>query len=128
MVDLALSSYSKLATSLQPASYSDIDAYRAWIAEHAPLVEQETDFLHNESDLMTISRNSTHAPKTPDTAPMVMVAVILVSTIVVFKVVPQLLARLVISAVVGVGGLCTLAPKIMDDVTMVKEWKRAVGM
>lgn len=128
MVDLALSSYSKLATSLQPASHSNIDAYRAWIAEHAPLVEQETDFLHNESDLLTISRNNTQAPKNPDTTPMVMVAVVLVSTIVVFKVVPQLLARLVISAVVGVGGLCTLAPKIMEDVTMVKEWKWAAGM
>ena len=125
---MALSSYSKLATSLQPASHSDIDAYRAWIAEHAPLVEQETDFLHNESDLMSLCRNTIQTPSKRDTTPIVIVAVVLVSTTIIFKVVPQLLARIVISIVIGIGGLCTLAPKIMEDMSLVKEWKRAVGM
>ena len=125
---MALSSYSKLATSLQPASHSDIDAYRAWIAEHAPLVEQETDFLHNESDLMSLCGKPFQTPCNRDTTPIVMVAVVLVSTTIIFKVVPQLLARIVISIVIGIGGLCTLAPKIMEDMSLVKEWKRAVGM
>ena len=115
---------------MEPASHGDIDAYRAWIAEHAPLVEQETDFLHNESDLTTVSRPTapSQVSSQADLSPIIAVAVVLVSTIVVFKVVPQLLARIVISAVVGVGGFCTLAPKIMEDVTRVKEWKRAVGL
>ena len=126
--DLALSSYTNLAKCLEPASQLDIDAYRAWIAEHAPLVEQETDFLLNKSDLASVSRSNAHMLRQPDTTPVIVVAVVLVSMIVVFKVVPQLLARLVISAVVGVGGLCTLAPKIWDDVTMVKEWKHTVGL
>ena len=125
---MALSSYSKLATSLQPASHSDIDAYRAWIAEHAPLVEQETDFLHNESDLMSLCGKTFQTPSNRDITPIVMVAVVLVSTTIIFKVVPQLLARIVISIVIGIGGLCTLAPKIMEDMSLVKEWKRAVGM
>lgn len=128
MTDLALSSYSNLAKSLEPASHSDIDAYRTWIAEHAPLVEQETDFLHNEADLTTVSRPNAQIMRQPDTTPIIIVAVLLVSTIIVFKVVPQLLARLVISAVVGVGGFCTLAPKILEDMTRVKDCKRAVGL
>ena len=128
MTDLALSSYSNLAKCLEPASQLDIDAYRAWIAQHAPLVEQETDFLLNKSDLTSVSRSNVQILKQPDATPVIVVAVILVSMIVVFKFVPQLLARLVISAVVGVVGLCTLAPRICDDMARVKEWKHAVGL
>lgn len=91
-------------------------------------MEQETDFLHNESDLMSLCRNNFQTSSNQDTTPIVMVAVVLVSTTIIFKVVPQLLARIVISIVIGIGGLCTLAPKIMEDMSRVKEWKRAVGM
>ena len=126
--DLALSSYTNLAKCLEPASQLDIDAYRAWIAEHAPLVDQETDFLLNKSDLASVSRSNAHMLRQPDTTPVIVVAVVLVSMIVVFKVVPELLTRLVISAVVGVGSLCAWAPKIWDDVTMIKEWKHTVGL
>lgn len=128
MTDLALSSYSNLAKCLEPASQLDIDAYRSWIAEHAPLVEQETDFLLNKSDLTSVSRSKVQMLRQPDATPVIVVAVVLVSMIVVFKVVPQFLARLVISAVVGVSGLCTLAPRMWDDATRVKEWKHAVGL
>ncbi|KAL8788399.1 MAG: hypothetical protein Q9195_007317 [Heterodermia aff. obscurata] len=128
MTDLALSSYSNLAKCLEPASQPDIDAYRSWIAKHAPLVEQETDFLLNKSDLTSVSRSNIQMLRQPDATPVIVVAVVLVSMIVVFKVVPQILARLVISAVVGLGGLCTLAPSMWDDVTRIKEWKYAVGL
>ena len=128
VTDLALSSYSNLAKCLEPASQLDINAYRAWIAEHAPLVEQETDFLLNKSDLTSISRSNVQMSRQPDATPVIVVAVVLVSMIVIFKFVPQLLARLVISAVVGVVGLCTLAPRICDDMTRLKEWKHAVGL
>ena len=77
---------------------------------------------------MTLAKSRVSISKTPDPTPVIMIAVVFVSTIIVFKVVPQILARLVISAVVGIGGLCALSPKIMDDVTMLKEWKRAVGL
>ena len=91
-------------------------------------MEQETDFLHNESDLTTVSRPRYRVSRQQDSTPIIAVAVVLVSTVIIFKVVPQLLARLVISTVVGVGVLCTLAPRILDDVTKVREWKRAVGL
>ena len=84
--------------------------------------------MHNESDLMTVSRSDGQNRRQPDATPIITLAVVLVSTITVFKFVPQLLARLVISGVMGLGGLCTLAPKIMEDVTKVREWKVAVGM
>lgn len=91
-------------------------------------MEQETDFLHNESDLTTVSRPKPQNLRQPDPTPIIIVAVVLVSMIIVFKVVPQLLARLVISAVVGVGGFCTLAPRLLEDMSVVKDWKRAVGL
>lgn len=84
--------------------------------------------MHNESDLTTVSRPNPQNSRQPEPTPIIMVAVVLVSTIIVFKVVPQLLARLVISAVVGVGGFCTLAPRLLEDVSIVKDWKRAVGL
>lgn len=91
-------------------------------------MERETDFLLNKSDLASVSRSHVQMLRQPDATPVIAVAVVFVSMIVVFKVVPQLLARLVISAVVGVGGFCTLAPQIWDDVTRVKEWKHTVGL
>ena len=84
--------------------------------------------MHNESDLTTVSRPKPQNLRQPDPTPIIIIAVVVVSTIIVFKVVPELLARLVISAVVGVGGFCTLAPRLLEDMSVVKDWKRAVGL
>lgn len=84
--------------------------------------------MHNESDLTTVSRPKPQNLRQPDPTPIIIIAVVVVSTIIVFKVVPELLARLVISAVVGVGGFCTLAPRILEDMSVVQDWKRAVGL
>jgi len=51
----------------------------------------------------------------------------LLSTIIIFKVVPQIPARLVISAMVGVAALCTLSPEVMTNVTCVKDWAKAIA-
>ena len=117
-----------MTKSLQPATNSDIIAYKDWISEHAPLVEQETDFLRNVADLMTVIRPQTKERPFPNATPTIMVVVALVTAIVVFKVVPQLLARLVISLVVGVAGLCTLAPKVLSDVAAIRDSKQVIGV
>lgn len=99
--------------------------------EHTPVAEQEASFLQKDSDLLTVSPQA--APKTNPRAgtaletPIVLVAFALLSTIVVFKVVPQILGRLVISAMVGVASLCTLSPEVMTNLTCVKDWGKAIA-
>lgn len=131
----ALSSYSNLTKSLDPASEADIKTYQEWIAEHAPVVEQESAFLQSEADLITVSpakRPSTSLmqshPRGELEAPVIMVAFVLVSTIIVFKVVPQIMARLVISAVVGVASLCTLSPSVLSDLKSIRNWGRGISI
>ncbi|KAI9750089.1 MAG: hypothetical protein M4579_006605 [Chaenotheca gracillima] len=58
----ALCSYGKLVRNLDPACQEDIERYRAWMKQHRPIVESETGFLENESDLLSVgSRASTRA-------------------------------------------------------------------
>lgn len=116
-VDSALSSYSNLTKSLEPASQADIGAYKDWISEHAPLVDHETDFLYNDADLMTVSRSVIKQPPSASNTPLITVMMVLVSTILIFSVVPQLLARLVVSLVIGVAGLCASAPDVLSDMS-----------
>lgn len=123
----ALSSYSNLTKSLQPASQTDIHSYHEWITKHAPLLQEETEFLHNGADLMTLLQPKFQKPLYPQDIPTMVVVVTLVSTIVVFRVVPSVLARLVISAVVGLASLFTLAPHILADVKQIRESKRMIG-
>ena len=74
---------------------------------------------------MTPLQPQSRRPLYPQDIPMMVVVVTLVSTIVVFRVVPSLLARLVISAVVGVASLCTLAPRVL---TNIKELRKSTRM
>lgn len=131
-LDRALTSYSNLTKSLDPASQSDIAAYRSWIAAHTPIDENESAFLHQGSDLLSITcapRPGSSRPRatTALETPIVLVAFALLSTVVVFKVVPQLLGRLVISAMVGVGALCALSPEVMTDLKGVRDRGKAIA-
>lgn len=130
--DRALTSYSDLTKSLEPASHADIIAYRAWITKHAPMVESESAFLNKGSDLLSVSPPS--APRsdlrsgTALETPAIVVAFGLLSTIIVFKLVPQILARLVIAAMVGIASLCTLSPEVMNKPGSVLDWGTAIAM
>lgn len=135
LADRALASYSNLTKTLEPASHADIHVYREWIAEHAPIVEQEAAFLHHELDLITVSAranaSSTHLPsgnRAELETPVIIVAFTLVSTIIVFKFVPRFLARIVISAMVGVASLCMLSPAVLSDFQSIRHWRRGITM
>ena len=98
-------------------------------------MEQEAAFLQHAADLITVApepKPSTslmqYRPRGELEAPVIMVAFTLVSTIIVFKVVPQILARLVISAVVGVASLCTLSPSVLSDLKSIRDWGRCISM
>lgn len=77
---------------------------------------------------MTVSRSRTIDPPFPNATPTMMVVVALLSIVVVFKVVPQLLARVVIALVIGVAALCTLSPNALSDLANIRESKRVIGV
>lgn len=129
-LDRALTSYSNLTKSLEPASHADITAYRSWITKHAPIVESESAFLSKDSDLLCVSPSTPKSSFRSGTAletPVIVVAFGLLSTIIVFKLVPRILARLVISAMVGVASLCTLSPEVMNKPDSALDWRKAIA-
>ena len=135
VIDRALTSYSNLTKSLGPASHADINFYRDWIAEHAPIAGPEAAFLQNEADLVALSSSEDAAAEPTQPlrqggleTPFIAVALILVSTVIIFKVVPRLLARIVISAVVGLASLCALSPSALTNFNNIKDWRRGIGM
>ncbi|KAI9813688.1 MAG: hypothetical protein M1832_006116 [Thelocarpon impressellum] len=124
--DQALSSYSTLIKSLEPADKHDVDAYRAWMAEHAPIAEPETHFLRRDADLLCVKQtrsvgvsglSCTHLSRlgsesygTPALRLLLSVlagAVIL--PILTFGLVPGLLARLVIVMIIAGASVAILA-------------------
>jgi type II secretory pathway component PulF len=99
--------------------------------EHTPIAEQEASFLEKETDLLAVvTRTNGKITSRGGTAletPIVLVAFALLSTVVVFKVVPQIMGRLVISAMVGVASLCTLSPDVMTNLTCMRDWGTAIA-
>ena len=119
-----------MAKSFEPASHADITAYRSWITEHAPIVESESAFLNKDSDLLCVTSSGPRSDFRSGTAletPVIVVAFGLLSTVIVFKMVPQILARLVISALVGIACFCTLSPKVINKSESVMHWRKAIA-
>ncbi|KAL6720947.1 hypothetical protein ACLMJK_000047 [Lecanora helva] len=134
----ALTSYSNLIKTLDPASQSSITAYRAWIDEHSPIDETESAFLHKDRDLLSISPQQSYTSTITSNSPIsragtaletpiVLVAFAFLSTVFVFKFVPHILGRLVISALVGVTLMCTLTPEAMANLRSVRDWGKVVA-
>ena len=126
--DQALSSYSSLIKSLSPSSHSDIKAYQKWLTKHTPLAEPEASFIQHRKDLITVSAQA------QPTSPLILeyspvtVALTILTTIIVFKFVPQFFARLVMSAVIGLSLLCVVSPASLLDLRLLREKRRGVGV
>ena len=93
----ALASYNALA-QLMPTSDDEVQEYKDFLEENNPLVASETAFLEHLADLSTITGvacSQTMADKSAFNA-----GVAILFTIVVFKLVPNLIARIIIGAVI----------------------------
>ncbi|KAL8940045.1 MAG: hypothetical protein Q9216_003019 [Gyalolechia sp. 2 TL-2023] len=126
--DRTLSSYSNLTQTLAPSSKSDIKTYRRWIVKHNPIAKSEALFLSHDNDLVTISQNRQQsAPSSLKYSP-VTVSLTILTTIIVFKFVPQFFARLVMSAVIGLALMCMVSPSSLLDLQLLKDKRRGVGV
>lgn len=131
-LDQALSSYSSLTKTLCPSSHSDIKAYQKWLTKHAPIAEPEASFIQHRKDLITVSAQAQaqaqhNSPLILEYSP-VTVALIILTTIIVFKFVPQFFARLVMGAVVGLALMCLVSPASLLNLRLFREKRRGVGV
>ncbi|KAL8708820.1 MAG: hypothetical protein Q9220_006381 [cf. Caloplaca sp. 1 TL-2023] len=124
----ALSSYSNLTKTLSPTSRADIKTYRKWNAKHVTTGDSDISFLKHQHDLITIPQRPQHSgPLILEYSP-VTVALTILTTIIVFKFVPQFFARLVMSAVIGLALMCLISPASLLDLQLLKEKRRGVGV
>lgn len=126
--DRTLTSYSNLTQTLSPSSNSDIKAYKRWIKERNLIAEPEDSFLKLPKDLVTVSHGRRHPAPTSLKYSPVTVALTILTTIIVFKFVPQFFARLVMSAVIGLALMCMVSPSSLMDLQALKEKKKGVGV
>ena len=52
----------------------------------------------------------------------------LLALVLVFKVTPDVLVRLVVSGIMGLAALCTLSPSVMTDFTKFREMGRVIAL
>lgn len=127
-VDQALLSYSNLTQTSCPSSHQDVTAYREWVTMHKALAEPDASFLQHRHDLVTVARSRQHlSPSNLECSPFTMALTIIIH-IVVFKFVPQILARLVMSGVMGMALICMISPVSMLDLQLLKEKRRGIGL
>ncbi|KAI4157645.1 MAG: hypothetical protein LQ342_008111 [Letrouitia transgressa] len=129
MYNRTLTSYASLTQTLSPASSPEVSVYRKWISKHNLIVESETSFLRHRSDLLSISQQSKVSSTSSNLKySPVTVALTILTTIIVFKFVPQFIARVVMSAVIGLALLCVVSPTAMTDLRALREKKKGVGV
>ncbi|MCJ1485347.1 hypothetical protein MMC06_005521 [Schaereria dolodes] len=125
--DHAVSSYSNLTKSLNPTSQASVDAYKDWIVQNMPLIEQETEFLHHESDLGTIATQPSRTETPASEASLMAPGFTLLSTIITFKLVPYFIARLVV-ATTALGMVYAFSPATLLNSTMPGNYRRTFAM
>jgi hypothetical protein len=125
VTDQALTSFNGLVKELDPASTEDIQAYRAWMEKRAPIEFAETRFLERKHDLLAVSRRTSEmaARGAQHLSAAIWLPLVLVLPFLAFAIVPSLLGRLIVIALMGAAGLrqVTSTPELMGYLT-VQEW------
>lgn len=95
------------------------------MSTRTPIASSETKFLQNEADLLSVGPKRKHgiAESRVVTAGFALLALILI-----FRATPQIFARLVISAIMGLAALCTVCPSVLTDLKRLREMGRVMGL
>ncbi|KAJ4992578.1 hypothetical protein SVAN01_01961 [Stagonosporopsis vannaccii] len=124
----ALSAFNEVK-HLPSARSSDVDKYRAWMKQRKPIHEAESRFLERQADLVTFSMKR-HSSVDPSAGTSQHVAMWLpLLPFVAFSIVPSLLGRMVVIALISAAGLRTVTstPELMTIMT-VREWMYATSI
>lgn len=128
----ALTSFNDLVKNLDPANAEDVQAYRAWMDEHDAIDEAETMFLERQKDLVAVSRKtsvSTVRGAAPHQSAAMWFPLMLILPLMAFAIVPNLLGRLFVIALIGAAELklITSTPELLDFMK-VQEWTMAASV
>lgn len=132
--DQALTSFNGLLKELDPASTEDIQAYRTWMEKRSPIDPAETRFLDRKHDLLAVSRRT--SVSTPPRVGVgqqqhaaLWLGLMLVSPVLAFAIVPSLLGRLVVIALIGAVGFQQVTSKAeLMSYMSVQEWSISASM
>ena len=129
--DQALTSFNGLVKELDPAGADDIQAYRTWLEKRALIDFTETRFLERKNDLLAVSRpRSVSATRSSQhQSAVVWLPAMLVLPLLAFVIVPSVLGRLLVIALIGGAGFrqVTLTPELLAYMT-VQEWSIAASV
>ncbi|KAL9121499.1 MAG: hypothetical protein Q9187_001944 [Circinaria calcarea] len=126
-VDRALSTYNGLSKSLDAASQADINFYKQWMAEHTSIHAVERSFLDYGTDLAIITRQKEVIAKSSDPS-AVSTGLVLLSTIIAFKLVPQFCSRVVIGAIVCVAMFYSNNPPAIFTASCLRDYVRGISI
>jgi hypothetical protein len=126
----ALNSFAGLNSDLRPAGAEQVNAYRAWLEETAPVHETETKFLHAEGDLVqpgTPRRAPSHISSSPAHPTMNAVALsclptVLMLPILLFSIIPTLTGRLMITLLIAIGAFMVATTTRIRGLLSLNEW------
>ena len=126
-LDHTFSSYSSLAKILDAAPSADIAAYTEWATKHVDSPGSELSFLSHTVDLVTICTNRPQNTEQSDRTALV-TGFGVVMTIIAFKLVSEVLPRLVVGVVVGAAMvLCRSEPCSMN-IDCLREYGRRAAI
>lgn len=136
ILDQAMTSFSGMVKTLDPASADEVQAYRSWLQKHAPIETAEARFLERKDDLLAVAPQG-RAPNSntggggggaggvgvgPHQRAAVGLPLIAVLPLMSFGIVPGLLGRLFIVSLIGAGEVLVVTSSELMGLMSVREW------
>lgn len=109
--------------AFDPARTEDIRDYQSWVKKHTPIEKVEARFLEHESDLLAITpRKSTHSAPIINHYLAFGVPLALLLALVTFAMIPDLLGRTFVVAIIAVLEGAVVYFMGLSSVMAIREW------
>ncbi|TKA30316.1 hypothetical protein B0A50_02543 [Salinomyces thailandicus] len=119
----AMSAYNRPGkTTLSAATEGDIQVYQDWMTRHVPIHEAEARFLQNGKDLMVPGKTAPGTETSTRQAALACLPVGLLLPLLLFSIIPTLLGRLAVTALIAVGAFIVAATTGIRYVMQPREW------
>ncbi|KAF2012370.1 hypothetical protein BU24DRAFT_485773 [Aaosphaeria arxii CBS 175.79] len=121
----ALSSYSNMIKDLGPAKAGDIQTYQKWMEQRTPIEGPEAQFLKRKNDLVAIPRRESRSliiGGLPQQSQAIYLPLILVLPLMAFAIVPGLLGRLFVIAMIAAVEVKIVMTTELKDFMTAREW------
>ncbi|RMZ31158.1 hypothetical protein D0859_04712 [Hortaea werneckii] len=118
----AISAYNDVARSASSAKDEDVRAYQDWMSRHAPVHEMEARFLQAGRDLVLPGKTDEDDASSTKQAALACLPAGLMLPLLLFSLIPTLLGRLVVTALIAGGAFIVAATTRIRHLMPVREW------